>query len=185
MKRSERGFTLIELLIVMAIVALIAGAAGAATMQLFASTKRSNDHMTAVRQVQNAGYWISRDAMMAENVVVDNLTPSNFLVLNWAEWDYAGDSTYHSVTYSIEDPSPDGIRKLKRQYLIYIYDDDDDEWEEIGNTMTLVAKYIYYTGESDTTWASYTPPVLTVQIAASIGEASEIKEYRIWHRPNF
>ena len=180
MKRSERGFTLIELLIVLAIVALIAGAAGAATLQLFASTKRSNDHMTAVRQVQNAGFWISRDAMMADNTTFNNETPANFLVLTWTEWSYEEDkdSIYHSVTYSIED-LPDGTRKLVRTH-----------WSSAGaDEQTLVAEYIYYDSEDPEnhtdTEATYDSPVLTVQIAASIGEASETKEYQIWHRPNF
>ncbi len=182
MKRSERGFTFIEFLVVMAIVALIAGAAGAATLQLFASTKRSNDHMTAVRQVQNAGYWISRDALMAENT--DNVTTHpDFLVLTWTEWDDSQVSTYHSVTYSFsfQDLS-DEIGKLKRQYLI-----KDADGDEIGNTMTLVAEYIYYNPEDpdNTTKANYESSVLTVQIAAAIGEAKEVKEYRVWHRPNF
>ena len=173
MKRSESGFTLIEFLVAMAIVALIASAAGATTLQLFASTERSNDHMTAVRQVQNAGYWISRDALMAEST--DNVTPE-FLILNWTEWGYDEDSTYHRVTYSFQDLS-DGIGKLKRTHEI----------NGVVSAQTLVAEYIYYNPDDpdNTTKASYESSVLTVQIAAAIGEANEIKEYRVWHRPNF
>jgi len=186
MKRSERGFTLIELLISIAIVALMAGAATMATFQVINVTKSSNDQMTVIRQVQNAGYWISHDTLMAENVIVDNLTPSSFLILTWTEWSYEEDedSIYHSVTYSLQDRS-DGIRTLKRQHLIYIYDDELEEWEETENTITLVAEHI------DTTYATYEPdepdeaPVLTVQIAASRGDAGETREYRIWHRPDF
>ena len=174
MKRSERGFTLIELLLVTAIVSILALASGAAVTQLFASTKRTNDHMTAVRQVQNAGFWISRDAMMSDNAAVDNQTPASFLVLTWTEWGYDEDSTYHSVTYSLQELSG-GIGKLERQYLIH-----DDEGAEIGNTTTLIAEYIYFDpGESDTTEATYTSPVLTVQITSSFGEAGEIREYEI------
>ena len=175
MKRSERGFTLIELLLVLAIVALIAGGAGAATLQLFASTKLSNDHMTAVRQVQNAGYWLSQDIQTAETAVVDNQTPASFIVLAWTEWGYNNNSTYHSVTYSVEDLSG-GFGKLKRNH-----------WSSAGaNEQTLVAEYIYFDpGEPDTTEATYAGPVLTVQIAASFGEASEIKEYQIQHRREF
>jgi len=180
MKRSERGFTFIEFLVVMAIVALIAGAAGATTLQLFASTERSNNHMTAVRQVQNAGYWISRDALMAEST--DNVTTHpEFLILNWTEWGYDEDSIYHKVTYSFED-MPGGLKKLKRTH-----------WSRVGTNEptlvaeTLVAEYIYYDPDDpdNTTKASYESSVLTVQIAAAIGEANEIKEYRVWHRPNF
>jgi len=176
MKQSERGFTLIETLVGIAILALIAGAATMATFQVINVTKSSNDHITAVRQVQNAGYWISRDALMAENVIVDDLTPPDFLILNWTEWGYDEDSTYHSVRYSFQDLS-DGIGKLRRTY-----------WSSAGiNEEILVAEYIYYNpGDSDnTTKASYPSSVLTVQIAASFEEANETREYRVWHRPNF
>lgn len=177
MKPSEHGFTLIELLIATAIVALIAGAAGAATLQLFASTKRSNDHMTAVRQVQNAGYWISRDALMAENVVIGDDPETEelleFLTLTWTEWDFEAVSTYHSVIYSFDLSGE--IGKLIRTH-------SSDE----PDVQTLVAEYIYYDpGEPGTTEATYDSSVLTVQIAAAIGEAKEVKEYRVWRRPNF
>jgi len=131
--------------------------------------------MTAVRQVQNAGYWISRDALMAEST--DNVTtPPDFLILNWTEWDYDEDSIYHRVTYSFED-MPSGLKKLKRTHEIN---------GEVS-AQTLVAEYIYYNPDNpdNTTKASYESSVLTVQIAAAIGEANEIKEYRVWHRPNF
>jgi len=131
--------------------------------------------MTAVRQVQNAGYWISRDALMAEST--DNVTtPPDFLILNWTEWGYDEDSIYHRVTYSFED-MPSGLKKLKRTHEIN---------GEVS-AQTLVAEYIYYNPDNpdNTTKASYESSVLTVQIAAAIGEANEIKEYRVWHRPNF
>ena len=80
MKPGEKGFTLVELLISVAVTALIAVAAGSAIFQIFQSNDRNSDHMTAVRQVQNAGYWISRDAQRAQIVYAGNLTPY-FLVV--------------------------------------------------------------------------------------------------------
>ncbi len=195
MKRSERGFTLIELLVTIAIVAIITAAATMSTFQVFNVTRRSNDHMVTIRQVQNAGYWISRDALMAQNIVVDDDDPGTpeleFLTLKWTEWSYDDASTYHSVTYSIEDLSGE-IGKLERNYVIY-----DDEGEEIENKTNLVAEYIYYDSEDPEnhtdTEATYKPPdeapeqapVLTVQITSSLGEASETREYRVLPRPDF
>ncbi len=72
MKRGERGFTLIELLLVIGLVALISGAASVTTIQVLTVTKSSNDHTVTIRQVQNAGHWISNDALMAANVVIDD-----------------------------------------------------------------------------------------------------------------
>ena len=170
MKRCERGFTLIELLVVIALIALLSSGAGIAVVQSITVTKSSNDHMTVIRQVQNAGYWISRDALMAENVLVDNLTPSSFLIITWTEWGYDEASIYHSVTYSFQDMS-DGVGKLKRTH--WSSDGADEE--------TLVAEYI----DSNATNAIYTGPVLTAQITSSLGEANQTRGYTVWHRPNF
>jgi len=192
MKRGERGFTLIELLVVIATVALIAAAATMSTFQVFNVTRHSNDHMATVRQVQNAGYWISRDALMAESVVVDNDPETDefqTLTLKWAEWDFDKKKSpvvrYHEVTYSSQDLS-DEVGKLERNYVIY-----DDEGEEIESETNLVAEYIDY--DFGKTYARYESPdepleqapVLTVQITASLGEASETREYRVLPRPDY
>ena len=175
MKQGEKGFTYIELVVAIAIIALISGATATATFQVFQGTERSNNHMTAVRQVHNAGYRISRDAQMAQSVTADNLTLPDFLVLSWTERDYADEPTYHSVTYFFEDLT-DGIGKLKRNH-----------WSSAGaNEQTLVADYIYYDPDDsdDTSKASYQSPVLTVQLTALFEETRETREYRINHRPN-
>jgi len=177
MKLGEKGFTHIELIVALAIIALIGSATATATIQVLRGTERSNDYMTAVRQVQNAGYRISHDAQMAQGITTDNLTLPDFLVLGWTEWDSAGDPTYHSVTYFFEDLT-DGIGKLKRSH-----------WSSAGaNEQTLVADCIYYNpDDSDNTSskASYQGPVLNVQLTALSGEMRETKEYRINRRPNF
>ena len=191
MKLSERGFTLVELLVVIAIMSLITLGATMTTFQIINVTRRSNDHVAAVRQVQNAGYWISRDALMAENAVVGDDPETEtveFLILTWTEWDYddTEDSEYHEVIYSFQDP-PSGIGKLLwREHTTSMK--DDDEWEEIESQTNLVAEYVYYNpilDPDDTTKADYANPVLTTQITASLGEASETKEYRVKHRPDF
>jgi len=173
MKRGEKGFTLIELIVAITIMALASGAAGTAIFQILRNTARNNDHITAVRQVQNAGYWISRDAQMAQNATTDNLTPPDFLILSWTEWDDAGDPIYHSATYFLEELT-DGIGKLKRSH-----------WSSAGaNEQTLVAEYIYYdpSDVDSTSKVSYQEPVLTAQLTALYEETLETREYRIKHR---
>ncbi len=176
MKLDEKGFTYIELVVAMVIIALVASAAGAATFQVLKGTKRNNDHITAVRQVQNAGYRISRDAQMAQSMTADNLTLPDFLVLRWTEWDDANNPTYHSVTYFFEDLTDD-IGKLMRGH-----------WSSAGaNEQTLVAEYIYYNPDDPygSSKASYMSPELTVQLTAFSEETGETREYKINHRPNF
>jgi hypothetical protein len=113
---------------------------------------------------------------MAQSIIADNLTPPDFLVLNWAEWDDAGDPTYHSITYFFENLT-DGLGKLKRSH-----------WSSAGiNEQTLVAEYIYYDPDDpdNTSKVSYQSPVLTVQLTALSEEIRETREYRINRRPNF
>lgn len=173
MKHGERGYTLIELIIAITIMVLASGTAGAAIFQILRNTERNNNHITAVRQVQNAGYWISRDAQMAQSISADNLTLPDFLVVNWTEWDDAGDPTYHSVRYFFEDLT-DGIYKLKRNH-----------WSSGGaDEYTLIAEYIYYDPDDVdvTSKASYQEPIVTVRLTALFKETLETREYRVKHR---
>jgi prepilin-type N-terminal cleavage/methylation domain-containing protein len=175
MRVRERGFTYIELVVAMTIMVLIAAAAAAAIFQIFRGTERNNNHITTVRQVQTAGYWISRDAQMAQTITADNLTLPNFLILSWTEWDYDDEPTYHTATYLLEDLTG-GIGKLKRIH-----------WSSAGaNEEALIAQYIYYEpGDSDeTSQASYQNPVLSVRLTSLFEETSETREYRIKHRTN-
>ncbi len=178
MKPGEKGFTLVELLLVVAITAITSVAAGAAIFQVFKGTEHNNDRITAVRQVQNAGYWISRDAQMAQSVttsnLTDNLTPLDFLTLNWTEYDAAGAPIYHSANYTFDNLT-DGIGTLKRIH------------ESAGaSEATLIAQYIYYDLKDvdDTSKAIYQRPVLTVQLTAVSGKTRETREYKIKRRPN-
>jgi len=175
MSQGEKGFTIIEMVVSIAIIAIIGLAANMTIFQVVNGTGRSNSHMTAVRQVQYAGYWIGRDAQMSENVTTDNLSGTDFLVLAWTEWDASDDTTTHSVTYYFEGLS-DGIGKLKRSH-----------WSSAGgNNETLVAKYVSYDpGDPvNTSNVSYQNPVLTVKLTALFGDAGETREYRIGCRPN-
>ena len=175
MRRSEKGYTLIELVVAVAIIVLVSGAASVTIFQVLKGTETNNSHMNAVRQVQNAGYWISRDASMAQSIETDNLTPPKFLIFSWTELDSEDQEIYHSATYSFEDLT-NGVGKLKRSH-----------WSTAGaNEQTFIAQHIYYTpGDPDnTSKANYQPPVLTLQLASLVDEAREMREYRIKRRPN-
>jgi len=174
MKPGEKGFTIIELIIALSIMVLASGAAGAAIFQIFGNTERNSNYMTVSSQVQNAGYWISRDAQMALTINTDNLTSPVFLEINWTE-DAAGENPiYHSANYTIEDIT-DNIGILKRKHIT-----------SAGlNEETLVAKYIYYDplDTDNSTQASYSGSLLTVQLTSMLENGLEIREYQIKRRP--
>jgi len=175
MRKGEKGYTLLELIVATTIIVTITGAASIAIFQVSKGTEVNNIHLTAVRQVQNAGYWICRDARMAQSIETDNLTPPNFLVCNWREWDEDNEEIFHTATYFFEDLT-DGIGKLQRTH-----------WSSAGvNQQTLIADHIYYApGDPEaTSQASYQAPVLTLQLTSLVDDAMEMREYRIKHRPN-
>ena len=176
MNQGEKGFSFIELIIAIGIMALISGAAAIATFQVCKGTDRNNNYITAVHQVQSAGYWISRDTQMAQGVTTANLTSPDFLALSWTEWDDNNDPIYHTATYFFEDLT-DWIGKLKRRH-----------WSSSGaNEQTLIATHIYYApGDPyNTSNVSYQDSVLTVQLSALSEKIMETREYRVRHRPNF
>jgi len=175
MRNGEKGYTLIELIVATTIIVTIAGAASITIFQVMKGTEVNNTHMTAVRQVQNAGYWLSRDARMAQGVETDNLTPPNFIVFNWREWDEDDEEIFHTSTYFFEDLT-DGTGKLKRTH-----------WSSAGvNNQTFIADHIYYDPDDpeDTSQVSYQAPLLTLQLTSLVEDVMEMREYRIKHRPN-
>jgi prepilin-type N-terminal cleavage/methylation domain-containing protein len=114
MKKGQKGFTLIELAIAMAIGSMIAGAVTMTIFQIVESSGRTSNHMTAVRQVQSAGYWVSRDAqMIQQEPVIVNDGASGELVsitLDWTDWD----GNVFQVVYTLEDMSVGSLKELKR-----------------------------------------------------------------------
>jgi len=164
--KKQRGFTLIELLIAIAITALITGGITTAIFQTFTVNARNSSHMTAVRQVQNAGHWISQDAQMAQEVLPSGGTGFNPLTLTWTEW--GEDSTVNVVRYTIVGD------ELKRSY------------SENGGAPTemIVARYI----DSTNTSCQVTGGVLMVTVTAAVGDypetVSETRVYEITPRPD-
>ncbi len=175
MKPGEKGFTLIELLISLAITALIAVAASTVIFQIFRTTDRNNNYMTAVRQVQNASYWLNHDFQMADGITT-NTTPPDFLTIRWSEWDAAGTGIYHSANYTFENLSS-SIGNLKRTHRSSAGDNDTK----------LIATGIYFNPDDadNTTRISYQSPVLTVRLTALSENTRETREYEIKCRPNY
>lgn len=168
--KSESGITLIELLISIAIAGILSVAVSMVFYQLFVVNASSSNRVLAVRQVQNTGYWISRDAVGAQVIVADNDPETgDFLTFRWNDWDGLN---YEAIYYFTYDEDRD-INVLWRSYTV----GDNDPVD------TMVAEYIDVTATTflrpDSIW------VLTVK--ATVGSfpwpSSETRIYEIMPRP--
>lgn len=152
LKRHEKGFTLIELLVALGILGAIMGVMTAAVILIMKTSSQNNEWNVNLRQVQNAGYWISKDALMAQEVKTNK--PGVFLSLSWSDWN--GDSYIVDYVYVVLEDNTTLMRQLNNN--------DDSEF--------LIAQYIV---PADTTceWISEENK-LKVTIRASVhGDGDE------------
>lgn len=87
--KDQSGFTLVELLVAIAITGVIITAISTAVFQVMAGSIQNSNQMTATRQVQQVGFWMSQDGQMAttassaddsETDVIEKLT------ITWTEY---------------------------------------------------------------------------------------------------
>ncbi len=166
--KDQRGFTIVELLVALTIIGFVASGAAMAISQMLSVHASATNRVAAIREVQNAGYWVSHDAHMAQSISDedDPLTTGveELLVLNWVEWD----GNTNEVTYTIVDGEL--IRTLVRN----------------GDTIeSTVAQFIKY---SETSFVlDENDRFLTATLTAEVGgfeQASETRVYEIIPRPN-
>jgi len=157
LKLTEKGFTLLEVLAALAILSAIMTVMSAATILIMKTSSQNEELNVNLRQVQNAGHWISQDALMAQEV--DTNKPGVFLSLSWSDWD--GNS--FNVDYVLEG------NMLKRQLN--------------NNPESLIAEYIVATTP---VWVEEENK-LTVTIKASLhgdeGKRWVERTYEISPRP--
>ena len=150
MKRREAGFAIIEVIIATALMGIIMPVMTMTTASLVTNNQTANDHNIILHEVQNAGYWISRDVQMAKNVVFDD--PSGFPLTLVIPVDTDENNDY-SVDYVFEG------NKLKRQ----AYDSSQALISEV-----LIADYI---NTEDTTFVIRDFNAYELTVKASRGEA--------------
>jgi len=113
LKTTERGFTLIELVVGLSIAAFVVGAASMTTVTMMRLTPQNTDWAVALRQVQNAGHWISHDVQTSQGNITVNAWPNaTFLTMTVPQWD-SGAVVNKTYAYEFED-MPDGVKRLMR-----------------------------------------------------------------------
>jgi prepilin-type N-terminal cleavage/methylation domain-containing protein len=176
---GQGGFTLLELIIAIAIAGLITAGITMAVMQILTVNHRASNRMVVVRQVQQAGKEVSKDALQAQNIVPTNGTgeyppATNFpLTLNWTDWE----GQVNVVVYNITE---DG--ELHRSH--------SRNDTEVSTALPVVAKYMDVsmdplTNETRTRcqWDSIRG-VLIFTVTAALGTESETRIYEIEPRPS-
>lgn len=165
--KDQRGFTLIELLVALAITGLISSGISMTIFQLLSGNAQNSSQTKVVRQVQNVGYWISQDTLMAQVVEPDSGATGFPLTLTWAE--FGVDEDEHQVVYTLV------VDQLKREHYT------NRDVNPVPDATTFVAQHILlidYVPDGD----QY---VLTV--TADVGgyrPASETRTYEIIPRPS-
>lgn len=152
--REQTGLTVIELLVVVAVVGMIGTGVAAGITHMFGVTSRNSDHAAALTQVRNAGYWIRRDARMAQMVQVDAGASGFPLTLSWVAWD----GSQHAVTYAIEQG------QLKRRHSVN------------GGTPNTLLAADFIDADPAATSCQFAAGILTVRITAAPGDGSSVRE---------
>jgi prepilin-type N-terminal cleavage/methylation domain-containing protein len=160
LKVGEKGFTLIELVVGIAIASLVVSAASMTVITMMRLSPQSSNWAISLRQVQDAGYWISRDVQMSDNLTIGTGNPT-FLTFSIP----IGPTDNTTVVYEFED-MPDSLKRLTRNDLT-------------AGQQSIVAEYIsiptppYYNSDNRT---------LTFTITATYGDVPVTKQYEAMQR---
>jgi prepilin-type N-terminal cleavage/methylation domain-containing protein len=94
---DKRGFTLIETMVALVIASILSLGVSLTIHQVLTVNASSTTRLIAVKQVENAVHYLSRDSQMAQDIQTG--AGAGFpLILRWTEWD----GTTHRVTYSLQ-----------------------------------------------------------------------------------
>lgn len=166
--RRQKGFTLVELLVAIPIAALVMLAASGAIVQLVNSS-RASAQMNAIRQVQMAGTWISRDGLQAQTVEIDtDPATENLCSFEWDDYTVPGGPEHHKVVYILIPMSSGELYQLQRQVTV----DDGTP------ANTIVARNLV-----SLIWTDFTQTSFTLHVTSQWKQKTVTRTYQVTPRP--
>lgn len=166
--RSEDGYSLIGIVIALAIMAIITSGIMMAIYQIYNVSSDRTNHLVAIREVQNAGRWLTLDGQKAVTIEPDQGTDGFPLTIKWDDL-Y---ETQHEVVYTV---SPDN--KLQRQHYTNRTINPEPD------TTTLIASYIDLSNTSCSV-SENNELIANVTAAVNLGGVTyaETRTYRVFPR---
>lgn len=122
-KINEKGLTLIEVVVGLSIAAFVVGASSTAIVAMERLSPQNGDWAIALSQVQNAGYWISRDVQMSQGTITVGTGNPTFLTLTLPQTT----TDNKTVIYQLQDMSG-GLKRLIRN-------------DQTANQQKMIAEY--------------------------------------------
>jgi prepilin-type N-terminal cleavage/methylation domain-containing protein len=160
-RRREKGFTLIEVLVGLAIMSIIVLAMSMTITIIVTNSRGTTERSVVLREVQNAGYSISRDVLMADDVTLDGTSGFPLILVIPVDTD---ENNNYSVNYLLDGD----------QIIRQVYDSSDTL---IGER--AVAEYI---DVDETTFSALSFNTYELTVKACDGEAVAERSYQIKQR---
>jgi prepilin-type N-terminal cleavage/methylation domain-containing protein len=157
--KQQNGYGLIEIIAGLALVGILTTGIATFAVQTITEGARTDNRMQAMMQVENAGFWVSRDVQMAENLTLGE--NAGFpLHLFWED----RDQNEYQVTYNMTDG------QIKRNLV-----QNDEE-----PVQTMIAKDINST--PSLTNLSYTGGLLIFNVNSTFANINVSRRYQIKKR---
>jgi prepilin-type N-terminal cleavage/methylation domain-containing protein len=156
--KADKGFTLIEMLVTLSILGFVTAGLSMTINTIFMDSHIAVSETVSMRQVQNAGFWITKDIQRAKPGTVSTSVAGRFVDLDYYTGDSSASSTH--VYYVISDGQmtrylADGSTLAVAQNITGVGSQTTLASENTTGTMEWVFNIAVTNGESDTKTGTY------------------------------
>ena len=154
-KRQQRGFALLEILLALTLSSILLTSVGAALHQFTRASDRGGAQLSALHDLQNASFWLTRDGTRADALnLADGGPAQTSVTMTWTS-----DGQPHTVTYSLSGT------QLQRDH---------------NGAVTTVARHVI---NAQFTVASRLMTASITSSLAGEADLAESASFHIWLRP--